>query len=64
MSPPPQTTQAFALSDPDLFEVAQQQGRTLVTYNRVDYEPIIREYAETVHPTRFPSSESLGWLLH
>lgn len=54
------------LSDPDLFEVAQQQGRALVTYNRVDFEPIIREYAETnrehhglviVHPTRFPSRE-------
>ena len=54
------------LSDPDLFEVAQQQGRALVTYNRVDFEPIIREYAETnrahhglviVHPMRFPSWE-------
>lgn len=54
------------LSDPDLFEVAQRQGRALVTYNRVDFEPIIREYAETsrehhglviVHPTRFPSWE-------
>lgn len=54
------------LSDPDLFEVAQQQGRALVTYNRVDFEPIIREYAATsrehhglviVHPTRFPSWE-------
>lgn len=54
------------LSDPDLFEVAQEQGRALVTYNRVDFEPIIREYAHTdcehhglviVHPTRFPSWE-------
>jgi hypothetical protein len=54
------------LSDPDLFEVAQHQGRALVTYNRVDFEPIIREYAQTnrehhgliiVHPTRFPSRE-------
>jgi hypothetical protein len=54
------------LSDPDLFEVAQQQGRALVTYNRVDFEPIIREYAQVdrehnglviVHPTRFPSWE-------
>jgi len=54
------------LSDPDLFEVAQQQGRALVTYNRVDFEPIIREYAQMnrehhglviVHPTRFPSRE-------
>lgn len=30
------------LSDPDLFEMAQQQDRVLVTYNRVDFEPIIR----------------------
>jgi hypothetical protein len=54
------------LSDPDLFDVAQQQGRALVTYNRVDFEPIVREYAETnrehhglviVHPKRFPSWE-------
>jgi len=54
------------LSDPDLFEVAQRQNRALVTYNRVDFEPIVREYAETdrehhglviVHPTRFPSWE-------
>ena len=52
------------LSDPDLFDVAQQQGRALVTYNRVDFEPIVREYAEMnrehfglviVHPMRFPS---------
>lgn len=54
------------LSDPDLFEVAQQQGRGLATYNRADFEPIIRDYAQTdrehhglviVHPTRFPSWE-------
>jgi hypothetical protein len=54
------------LSDPDLFEVSQQQGRALVTYNRVDFEPIVRDYAEMnrehhglviVHPTRFPSRE-------
>lgn len=54
------------LSDPDLFEVAQQQGRVLVTYNRPDFEAIVREYAETnhehhgliiVHPTRFPNWE-------
>jgi hypothetical protein len=52
------------LSDPDLFQVTQQQSRTLVTYNRVDFEPIIRECAQMdrehhglviVHPTRFPS---------
>jgi hypothetical protein len=54
------------LRDPELFEVAQEQSRALVTYNRVDFEPIIREYASTnrehyglviVHPTRFPSWE-------
>lgn len=54
------------LGDPDLFEVAQQHGRALVTYNRVDFEPIVREYAEAnrehhglviVHPLRFPSWE-------
>ncbi|HUB98362.1 MAG TPA: DUF5615 family PIN-like protein [Solirubrobacterales bacterium] len=54
------------LGDPDLFEVAQRQGRAVVTYNRVDFEPIVREYAETnrehhglvvVHPTRFQSWE-------
>lgn len=54
------------LSDPDLFEVAQEQGRALVTYNRVDFEPLVRECAQTdrqhhglviVHPTRIPSWE-------
>jgi NADPH-dependent 2,4-dienoyl-CoA reductase/sulfur reductase-like enzyme len=54
------------LSDPDLFEVAQQQGRALVTYNRPDFEAIVREYAMAnrehsglviVHPGRFPSWE-------
>jgi hypothetical protein len=54
------------LSDPDLFEVAQRQARALITYNRADFEAIVREYAETnrehhglaiVHPTRFPNWE-------
>lgn len=54
------------LSDPDLFDFAQQQGRASVTYNRPDFEAIAREYAEAnrehyglviVHPTRFPSWE-------
>lgn len=54
------------LSDPDLFEVAQEQGRALVTYNRTDFEAIVREFAAIgrehnglviVHPTRFPSRE-------
>lgn len=54
------------LSDPDLFEVAQQHGRAVVTYNRADFEAIVRDYVESnrehhglviVHPTRFPSWE-------
>jgi len=54
------------LSDPDLFEVAQGQSRAVVTYNRPDFEAIVREYAEAnrehhglviVHPARFPSWE-------
>jgi Domain of unknown function (DUF5615) len=54
------------LSDPDLFETAQQQKRAVVTYNRADFEAIIREYAAAnrehhglviVHPIRFPSQE-------
>ncbi|MGN6254992.1 MAG: DUF5615 family PIN-like protein [Solirubrobacterales bacterium] len=54
------------LSDPDLFEVAQRQKRALVTYNRIDFEPIVRDYARMnrehhglviVHPTRSPSRE-------
>lgn len=54
------------LTDPDLFEVAQQQSRALVTYNRADFEPILRGYASEnrehhglviVHPMRFPSWE-------
>lgn len=54
------------LSDSDLFEIAQRQGRVVVTYNRADFEAIVREYVEAnrehhglviVHPTRFPSWE-------
>ncbi|MGB7589100.1 MAG: DUF5615 family PIN-like protein [Solirubrobacterales bacterium] len=54
------------LSDPDLFETAQQQKRALVTYNRTDFEAIVREYAAAnrehhglviIHPFRFPSQE-------
>lgn len=54
------------LSDPDLFEVAQQQGRALATYNRSDFEPIVRTFAAAnrehhglviIHPLRFPSWE-------
>ena len=54
------------LSDSDLFEFAQREGRAVVTYNRADFEAIVREYAEAnrqhaglviVHPTRLPSWE-------
>lgn len=54
------------LSDPDLFEVAQNQERALVTYNRADFEAFVREYAAAhrehhglviVHPTRFPNRQ-------
>lgn len=34
------------LSDPDLFEVAQGEGRIMVTYNRGDFEEILRRYAD------------------
>ena len=54
------------LSDPDLFDAAQQQKRVVVTYNRSDFEALVRDYAATgrdhhglviVHPGRFPSWE-------
>jgi Domain of unknown function (DUF5615) len=54
------------LGDPDVFEIAQTQGRAVATYNRDDFEAIIREYAEAgrehsglviVHPIRFPNWE-------
>lgn len=54
------------LSDPDLFDVAQRQERTVVTYNRADFEAIVRDCAANgrdhhglviVHPGRFPSWE-------
>lgn len=54
------------LTDPDLFATAQQQRRAVVTYNRSDFEAIVRDYAAAgqehyglviVHPVRFPSSE-------
>lgn len=52
------------LSDPEVFELAQAQGRAVVTYNRADFEAINLEYVEAnrehyglviVHPVRFPS---------
>lgn len=54
------------LGDGDLFELAQDEGRAVVTYDRVDFEALMRRYAELrrehhglviVHPLRFPSWE-------
>jgi predicted nuclease of predicted toxin-antitoxin system len=54
------------LSDPDLFAAAQQQERAVVTYNRSDFDVIVRDYVTAghehhgliiVHPVRFPNSE-------
>ena len=54
------------LGDPDVFEIAQVQERAVVTYNRDDFEAIVRECAELgrehhglviVHPVRFPSRD-------
>lgn len=54
------------LSDPDVFAAAQQLQRVVVTYNRVDFERIVREYAAAgddhhglviVHPGRFPNHQ-------
>jgi predicted nuclease of predicted toxin-antitoxin system len=32
-------------SDAEIFEIAQAQGRAVVTYDRGDFEAIVREYA-------------------
>lgn len=54
------------LSDPDLFEAAQREGRAVATYNRDDFEAIVRRYAElgrehhgliVIHPGRVPGSD-------
>lgn len=54
------------LSDPRIFAAAQDQERIFVTYNRSDFESIIREYAAygrehcglvVVGPQQFPSRE-------
>jgi len=54
------------MTDPELFALAQEQGRTVVTYNRADFEAIVREYASAgtehhglliVSPARFSSWE-------
>jgi Domain of unknown function (DUF5615) len=54
------------MRDPRLFEYAQDQGRAIVTYDRSDFEGIMREYAGLgrshhglviVAPMRFHGSE-------
>lgn len=54
------------LADPDLFEVAQAEGRAVATYNRDDFEAIVRRHAELgrehhglilIHPRRFPGRD-------
>lgn len=54
------------LGDLDLFDFAQREGRAVVTYDRADFEAVVREYAGAnrehhglviVHPSRFPSWE-------
>lgn len=54
------------LPDRDLFEIAQAQRRALVTYDRVDFEALMREYdgagrshhgVVIVHPMRFHGAE-------
>lgn len=51
------------LSDPDLFEAAQAEGRAVATYSRDDFEAVVRRHAELgreheglilIHPVRFP----------
>ena len=53
-------------TDPAVFAAAQEQGRAVVTYNRVDFEPIVRALGEAdrthcglviVNPRRFPSDQ-------
>jgi predicted nuclease of predicted toxin-antitoxin system len=52
--------------DPELFDHAQREARAVVTYNRDDFEALIREYAGAnrphhglilVHAIRFPNHE-------
>lgn len=54
------------LADPELFDIAQTQERAVVTYNRADFEALVREYAQAgrqhhglaiVHPLRLPGSD-------
>jgi hypothetical protein len=51
------------LADPDVFAVAQREGRAIVTYNREDFFALDRQYRDEgrdhhdvviVHPRRFP----------
>lgn len=61
-----------SMSDPNLFARAQEDQRTVVTYNRDDFLAIGREYAASdrahhgiviVGPHRFPEGRSTGKLV-
>jgi hypothetical protein len=54
------------LTDRDLFEIAQRERRAVVTYDRADFEALMREYDGAgrshhgviiVHPMRFHGAE-------
>jgi Domain of unknown function (DUF5615) len=60
------------LSDPDLFDHAQREGRAIVTYNREDFLALDREYRGRgrdhcgiviLHPRRFPQGAATIGLL-
>jgi predicted nuclease of predicted toxin-antitoxin system len=53
-------------SDSAVFAAAQEQGRAVVTYNRVDFEPIVRSLGEAnrvhcglviINSRRFPNDQ-------
>ena len=53
-------------SDPVVFALAQEQERAVVTYNRIDFEPIVRAHGEAnrthcglviVNSRRFPNDQ-------
>jgi predicted nuclease of predicted toxin-antitoxin system len=53
-----------SLRDADVFEIAQREGRAIVTYDRDDFEALIRAYARAGRPhqvsSSFPRSASLA----
>jgi Domain of unknown function (DUF5615) len=59
-------TSLRGLPDRDLFEIAEAQGRAIVTYDRADFEALMREYDGAgrshhgvifVHPMRFHGAD-------